>query len=612
MKWPAIVPIAIVVVSGALDAKPPDATPAVKPLPAQRRVLVVYSTRRDTQFAAVGDREMPRLLERELGEKVDFYSEHVDAVRFPDERYKAAFTHYLKLKYRGLRFDLLIATHNLALDLLASCRDTLFHQTPLVFLSDDRGIARPPNSAGVVAEPDYRRTLDLAMALQPDTRRVFVVAGSSSRDTAIARVSSAQLAAMTTVGVTYLTGLTTEELERRVATLPEHSILYYLLFYQDAAGVNVNPLEYLDRIAAIANRPTYSWVDSTMGRGVVGGAMIGIESQIVAVSSLAASVLRGASPDAMPLQAPMLMTNQVDWRQLQRWSIPIERVPVTTLVLFRTPAAWDRYRTYVLGVGGVLTAQTALIAVLLVQRRRLRRAEERVRRSQTELRASYDRIRDLGGRLLTAQDVERSHIARELHDDVSQQVALLSIDLQMLSGFDAPQEEDARRLVEEAMQRVQAIARSVHDLSHRLHPAKLRLMGLVSAIGSLQRDFSQSGPAITFTHEHVPTPLPIDLTLALFRVAQEALRNAVDHSRATQVSIHLRGERHGLVMTIADDGAGFDVNAEWGRGLGLISMQERLDPVGGRLTIQSTPGRGTRLDIVVPAVAADVARTVAV
>jgi signal transduction histidine kinase len=257
-------------------------------------------------------------------------------------------------------------------------------------------------------------------------------------------------------------------------------------------------------------------------------------------------------------------------------------------------------------------AETALIAVLLVQRRRLRRAEERVRRSQAELRASYERIRDLGGRLLTAQDAERSHIARELHDDVSQQVALLSIDLQMLSGFGSEHEEDAERLVHEALERVQAIARSVHDLSHRLHPAKLRLMGLVSAIASLQRDFSQPGLTITFTQDNVPATLPIDLTLALFRVAQEALRNAVDHSKAGTVSIQLRGERDGLVMVIADDGAGFDVNAEWGKGLGLISMQERLDPVGGRLTIQSTPGSGTRLVIVVPDVTADVPHPVAV
>src|SRR5262249_57024091 len=141
----------------------------------------------------------------------------------------------------------------------------------------------------------------LPTGLQRVTCRWFVVAASSSRDGATARASSQQLASMTTVDITYLTGLTTDELERRVAMLPEHSILYYLIFYQDAAGVNVNPLEYLERIAAIANRPTYSWVDSAIGRGAVGGALIGIDAQIAAVSGLAAAVLRGERADAIPL-----------------------------------------------------------------------------------------------------------------------------------------------------------------------------------------------------------------------------------------------------------------------------------------------------------------------
>jgi hypothetical protein len=209
------VPFAIVMLGSAGDAAPLAATPTAKPLPAQKRVLVVYSTRRDTQFATVGDREMPRLLERTLGQPVDYYSEYVDAVRFPDEQYKLAFRHYLKLKYRESRFDLLIATHTLALELLASCRDTLFRGAPLVFLTEERSTVRLPNSAGVIVEPDYRRTLDFAMTLQPDTRRVFMVAGNSDRDKAMARISSAQLASVTTVGITYLTGLTTEELERR-------------------------------------------------------------------------------------------------------------------------------------------------------------------------------------------------------------------------------------------------------------------------------------------------------------------------------------------------------------------------------------------------------------
>jgi signal transduction histidine kinase len=213
------------------------------------------------------------------------------------------------------------------------------------------------------------------------------------------------------------------------------------------------------------------------------------------------------------------------------------------------------------------------------------------------LRTSYERIRDLGARLLHAQDTERSRIARELHDDISQQVALLEIDLQLLSkGVQG----EARELAGEVLSRAQGVAKSVHDLSHRLHPARLRLVGLVAALQGLQRELSQPDMTITVTYDNVPPALPPDLTLCLFRVAQEALQNAVKYSQARQISLHLTNGPAGLALTIVDDGVGFDVGAVGGKGLGLISMSERLETIGGTFDIRSRPGEGTRLNATVP------------
>ncbi len=113
-------------------------------------------------------------------------------------------------------------------------------------------------------------------------------------------------------------------------------------------------------------------------------------------------------------------------------------VPSGTLIRFREPSAWDRYRGYIVGAVVLVLAQTTLIAGLLVQRRQRRRAEEQVRGREAELQPSYDRIRDLAVRLLNAQESERSRIARELHDDISQQLALLAIDLEILNRRAAP------------------------------------------------------------------------------------------------------------------------------------------------------------------------------
>ena len=156
------------------------------------------------------------------------------------------------------------------------------------------------------------------------------------------------------------------------------------------------------------------------------------------------------------------------------------------------------------------------------------------------------------------------------------------------------------RLAIEAGARSREISRSLHELSHRLHPARLRLLGLVDALEALRIELSQSGMAIAFTHDGVPSTLPSDVTLCLYRVVQETAQNAIKYSKATQVPIHLDGRSHGLTLNISDNGVGFDVDAAWHNGLGLVSMQERLEAVAGSFEIRSTPGGGTRITAAVP------------
>jgi signal transduction histidine kinase len=409
----------------------------------------------------------------------------------------------------------------------------------------------------------------------------------------------------TQLTVTYLSGLSSRELEQRLATLPNQSIIYYLIVYQDGDGEHFNPLSYLERLSAVANRPIYSWVDSTLDRGVVGGNMQSQLARINSLAELALRVLGGEQADSIPISVADASVNQVDWRQIQRWGIPASNIPAGTQILFREPALWEQYKGYILVGAVLLTAQTVLIAGLLIQAARRRRAEEQVSRSQTELRGSYERIRDLGGRLLGAQETERSRIARWLHDDLGQQAALLSIDLQLLSNIDPDRAEDSRKLTTSALDRTQNIARSVHDLSHSLHPAKLRLIGLVASLSSLRRDFSHSDIEITFSHHDVPHQLPYDLQLCLFRITQEALQNAVKHSQARTVSVNLTGTHNELILVIEDDGVGFDPARTSSSGLGLLSMRERLEPLNGVLTIDSKPGAGARIEAAVSIPRAD-------
>jgi signal transduction histidine kinase len=564
----------------------------------QKHVLVLYATRRDAQIALIGDREIPRILDAALEDGVDYHSEYIDRARFGSSDYRKAFGSFLRSKYNGQQFDVVIAMQDVALDLVVDNRDALFASTPIVFVSTLADSPRLPNSTGIVAPLNLRSTLTLALTLQPDTRNVFVVSGADDGAKVYAQQAREQLRMFQSrVSISYLEGLATRELDAAISSLPDRSILYYLVANRDGAGQVVQPLEYLDHLASVANAPIYSWVDSTIGHGVVGGSLKSLTAQTNAAAGMALRVLNGESADSIPVATDDFNVNQLDLRQLRDWGISENRAPAGTQVLFREPSAWARYKYYIVGAAAIVTAETLLILLLLVEGSRRRLAEERARGSEAALRSSHDRIRDLGGRLLGAQETERARIARELHDDVSQQLALLSIDLELLGDHVEPRSTD---LAEAAMNRAQEIARSVHDLSHRLHPAKLRLIGLIAGIHGLRNEMSSGGMVISFNHNHVPPSFPADLTLCLFRVVQEALQNAVKYSNATKVAIDLSCEANRLTLNIADNGVGFDVRTAWGTGLGLISMSERLEAFGGAIDIQSTRGAGTQLAIDVP------------
>jgi signal transduction histidine kinase len=560
----------------------------------QKQVLVLYSNRRDAQIATVGDRDLPRILGGGRPNSVDYYSEFIDRIRLSRTDYVAAFRDFLRLKYGGHPFDVIIAMDDSALEFVEKTRQELFPATPVVFFSIQRAPRRLPNSTGISAPLNLAATLGLAFALQPDLEHVFVVGDAEAANKVYEDTAREQFRPFEPrIDFTYLSGLATSELESRLAALPARSMVYYLIVYRDARAENFEPLAYLDRICGVANAPTYSWVDSTMDRGIIGGSLRSQAAQVEAVGALALRVLRGEPADSIPIASPDLNVAQVDWRQLRRWGISEARVPVGTRVLFRDPTVWDRYRAYILVALALLLAQSALIGGLLVQRSRRRHAEERLVASQAKLQASYDQISDLGGRLLQAQEDERARIARELHDDVGQQIALVVADLQKASDF-------GERFARAALSRAHALGKSVHDLSHRLHPVKLRLLGLPAALNSLQHELARPGVTIAFTHENVPHPVPPDVTLCVYRVVQEAVQNALKHSGAREILIHLQGAAAMLTVSVVDDGAGFDVSTRMGRGLGLVSMNERLEAVGGSLRIHSAPGEGTRLKIKVP------------
>jgi two-component system sensor histidine kinase UhpB len=224
------------------------------------------------------------------------------------------------------------------------------------------------------------------------------------------------------------------------------------------------------------------------------------------------------------------------------------------------------------------------------------------KRVESVLREREEQNRSLAGRLISAQEVERSRIGRELHDDVTQQLATLAL---ALSTFRRRLPEAATELladVTELQQQTITLTEEVRHLSHELHSGVLQHVGLAAALQEGCAEFGrQHGIAVTCDTAGGPDEIPAEVALCLYRVTQEALRNVARHACADRVEVILIRGPAGLELTIEDDGQGFDAGAVRRRGgLGLISMDERLRLVRGSVEIDSRPGGGTRVRVRAP------------
>jgi PAS domain S-box-containing protein len=220
----------------------------------------------------------------------------------------------------------------------------------------------------------------------------------------------------------------------------------------------------------------------------------------------------------------------------------------------------------------------------------------------TERKGAEEALSSVNRRLIEAQETERARISRELHDDIGQRLMVLGMALDQVKKLQPAPAGEALDRLSALQKQTSEIMVAVQALSHELHSPRLLHLGVVAAMRGFCAEFSeQKNLDITFGHRSVPASVPPDVALCLFRVLQEALRNAMRHSQVRQVDVHLRGTGDALHLTVHDQGVGFDVQAAGrGRGLGLTSMKERLTLVGGELFVKSQPAQGTTLRARVP------------
>ncbi|CAE6763128.1 sensor histidine kinase [Nitrospira defluvii] len=260
---------------------------------------------------------------------------------------------------------------------------------------------------------------------------------------------------------------------------------------------------------------------------------------------------------------------------------------------------------------GERTRELALVNQALVEEigermeteRSLRESESSLKVSQEELQHSREELRALAGQLLTAQEEERRRIARDLHDDVNQRLAMLAMDLRRIEKGEVGDLAMIEGLVRSITRRLTTVSDDVRQMAYRFHPSILDDLGLVKAVRRLVDDFSTSAKIdAVYVHHDAVSPVPTDLATCVYRIAQESLNNVARHAQATEVEVELICDEEVITLSVRDNGVGFDAQqASQGLGrLGLLSMKERVRLVGGSLTVSTAPGRGTHLEVCVP------------
>jgi len=550
-----------------------------------RRVLIItsFGGRFEPFYSFVA--EMRAEVVRQLPEPIEFLEAPLEMARFAQTGEEGPFADYLAtLGTRG-RTDLIVAIGSPAARFVARHHDRLFEGVPvLVTAIDERRVQEvvsAPDEIVVALRFDLSGVVANIQRLLPETQRVAVVLGGSPLERLWRVQLEREFAPLAgRLSFVFLNDLALPEMKNAVASLPPKSAVLYGALYVDAAGVPHED-EGLPAICAASGAPVFGLYENQLGRGIVGGPLIPVIGEVRRSANVAVQLLRGTPVQRVVVPPREPLRQVYDWRQLERWRIPESRLPPGSAIRFRPPSP---YSPQVLAAFGLVVLQAGLIGALLAQRARRRRAEERVR--------------DLNRGLLTAQEDERRSIARDLHDDFSQRLARLSIDA---AGV-AEGREEPRKTATEMRSELSRLSKDVRSLASQLHPSTLDDLGLVEALRiECERVGRVSGLPVRVEAPESWPAMPREAVLCLFRVAQESLRNVLRHAHATVVDVRLEAENGAAYLEVRDDGKGFETGRNrGGHGLGLLSMRERIDLVGGRLAIRSAPGQGTTVGAWVP------------
>src|SRR4029453_13295789 len=375
-----------------------------------RSVLILDQSARDSVWFEAFFSAFLSTLNAKSAAHVSVYSEHLDLSRFTGPRHDELLRRFFRDKFSERPIGVVVAQGSGALEFVLRSRAELWPGVPVIFAAVDeetgKRLSLPPGVTGTLYQRSFRDAVATARLLVPNLKRIALVGEPFERQAVRGHYKQEVPRYSAEFELIDLMGLSMAELRRRVATLPLDTAIIYTAINIDGAGVAYRPYEALAAFADVANRPIVVDAETNMGHGGAGGFVTTPGPVGEAAARVTLRTLDGEDASKMPVTAGDFTRPVFDWRKLQRFGISESRLPPGSDIRFRSPSVWEQYRWYIITALAIILIQALLIAGLLLQRARRRRAEAELRESKEFMELSTS-AGELG---LWARDLERGDL----------------------------------------------------------------------------------------------------------------------------------------------------------------------------------------------------------
>jgi len=578
-----------------------------------KKVLAIFIFKQGMPWAYHLEESMRTALSKKFGSALEFNVEYADQSRFPEKAYRAKAIDLYRYKYSKKKMDIVLVLGAESVDLMIEYGSLLFDDTPVILINTDKQGLLKPNMTSMTWGIDFAKTGALIHDLLPKTKHLFVISGVSMMDQNLKKLAIKALAGFENHYVIhYIDGYTKQDLLLKVASLPEDSAIFFISLFRDVSGQSFVPRDVIIEVSEQANAPTFAMVDTYLGYGIVGGNLLSASYQGKKYAEMVIKILAGESLANLDY---IDKGNQAmfDWRQLKRWSIDENRLPINSIVRYRELSIWEEHQWKIVGVIIIILMQALAMAGLLVQHKRRRKAEEEAQKLRDE-RAHISRVLAMG------------EIAASLAHEINQPLSAIRSYAQAAQRFlenDPAEPAEAHKAlvgIVAGNRRAEEVIKRIR-MSLKKEPFKhssIKAKELVAEVIALAASKAQEQGVSLKSEVTLDLPLIFGDRIQLQQVLFNLVLNAIEAttgkngSYAEVVILALQTNTSFITLSIRDTGTGIDeqkadslfdafytTKAE-GLGIGLSISRSIIEDHGGRLWAKNNDDMGSTFSFSIP------------